>query len=156
MKRLLYSALFVLAVSGCATTGDPRMTAASVQLVERALTEPADQLKREADQGLADAQFSYSIVKRYGLDGGKPDAAAADAYRQLALGPRDTTSIPTGGKYGSLLSVPVYAGVTYMAKTADACTAALAAGLKPEAVTTECGGADTYRRLADLWSRKRS
>lgn len=142
--------------------GDPRVTAVSLQLVEKALTESAGPLQQLADQGQADAQFSYSIVKRYGLDGGQPDAGAADAYRKLALashGTTTTTMYVPDGKHDSQaqqLSVPFYPISKDVAKTADECVDALAARVKAEAVTTQCGGPSDYRRLADLWSRRRS
>ena len=161
MKRTLWAGLFVLALAGCATMGDPRVAALSVQVVESALTEAPVELQRAADQGQANAQLSYSIVLRYGLNGTKADADAAKAYHMLALASRGTTTtaiyVPNGKHSGhtQLVSIPRYDISGATAWAADDCVDALQTQVKAEAIGNRCGGADTYTHLAGLWAQAR-
>ncbi len=162
MKRLAFTALLALSVSACATINNPQLAALSAQIVESALTQPPAQLQQAADSGSANAQFSYSIVKKYGLNGVAVDLDAAAAYRKLALASRGTTNtaiyVPTGKHSGhtQLVSIPRYDISSLAATTVDNCTDALSSRMRPEAVTTQCGDPTTYTRLADLWVKARS
>ena len=159
MKRELCAVTAILAMSGCATMGNPQAGALSAQILEQALTQSPADLRQAADQGGAAAQLSYSIVLRYGLNGARRDAEAANAYQTRALASRGTTTtaiyVPTGKHSGhtQLISIPRYDISGAIAKAADDCADTLKAQPKAETVTTQCGGAANYVRLADLWSK---
>ena len=161
MKRVYWAAFAVMALSGCATVGDPRLAPLSAQIIDSALTGAPAQLQQAADQGNANAQFSYSIVLHYGLNGARQDADAAGAYRRLALASRGTTTsaiyVPSGKHSGhtQLISIPRYDITAGEAKSIDACVDTLSSRLRADLVTTQCGGPANYARLADLWAKAR-
>lgn len=161
MKRPLGALVGGVALlAGCASAPSPDERAQLLAPVVLALTSSPAALRQAADAGDAEAQLSYSIVLKAGLNGSTPDLLSSIDYAKRAAAPRGTRTnaiyIPGfKGRAGSvsLINSPVYAVSPRQLAVVNDCVAWLEGRVgSPDA----CGSHEASLDLAKAWSRARS
>lgn len=148
--------LFAAGMTGCASVP---ITNVSLDLLEDALDLSPSQLEGRAEAGEARAQYSLSIVYRYGLNGTDRDEARAGELRRKAVATRGYTPITQyiaglNGNPGrtAIINIPRYDVNAYEAQLNDKCATALVANRENSAAFDACMGQDNFYRLAQKWN----
>lgn len=132
-------------------------------LLAKALSEPVDDLRKNADLGQASDQYAMALLRTYGARGVAQDQVQAVQLRRKALAARGYTPITTyiaglRGKPGrvAIINIPRYELSAAQALRVDQCVAALARGDESPAAVETCAGPDTFDRLKVLWAEAKS
>lgn len=157
--RMIVATVATLMLGGCATLAPEVQARFDNRVIEAAELTPGAQLKTMADTGDGHAQYSYSLVLRYGLQADTPvDVPAADVYRARAMASRgsQTTAIYVPGTkktagHTMLVDMPQYDVLPLEARTVEACLALLTATSAPADIGGVCGGPDNFQRLKAQW-----
>lgn len=148
-------------LTGCVTA---RATApADLGLLAAALTDPVEDLRRQADAGQARAQYAMAVLHAYGARGVAHNPDQAAELRRKALAARGYTPITTyiaglRGKPGrvAIINTPRYELNAVQALRADQCAATLARGDESPAAVEACAGAEEFAQLSVLWAEAKS
>lgn len=157
--RTVTTVMLMAGLAACVTP-TPEMIARLYEPLA-SVDEPLATLRADAEAGQSRAQYSLSLVLRYGLYGQVIDTATAGRWRRLAVAPRGSMPITTylagiNGRPGRVLSilVPQYDLSPIEGVRLDRCAAALnVAGATAQVRPTVCGDVDTLNRLNATWRK---
>lgn len=146
-------------LAGCASEPGPDERAQLLNPVVLALSSEPAMLRQAAEAGDAEAQLSYSIVLKAGLNGATPDLLSSIEYAKRASAPRGvrTNAIYIPGFRGhagsvSLINSPVYAVSHRQLEVVNACVAWLEGRIGS---ADACGSTQTAHDLAGAWRKAR-